>query len=99
MYEEYFEEETSEHNIHTMNIKTIKLFKDKNDGIKRAVNKISWHPDGPEKIAASYCVMRFQQQPADMKIDSFIWDVHNPNRPLYSIRPNSPIGTNILVQI
>lgn len=65
--------------------------------MKRAVNNLSWHPDGPEKIAASYCVMRFQQQHADMKLDSFIWDVHNPNMPIYSISPCSPIGKFLLV--
>lgn len=92
MYEEYFDEEDAEYNVQKMEIKTMKLFKDNNKGIKRAVNNLSWHPDGPERIAASYCIMRFQQQQADMKLDSFIWDVHNPNMPLYSICPPSPIG-------
>jgi dynein intermediate chain 2 len=99
MYEEYFEDEDAEYNVQKMEIKTMKLFKDKNKGIKRAVNNLSWHPDGPERIAASYCIMRFQQQHADMKLDSFIWDVHNPNMPIYSVCPVSPIGKDLLVKI
>jgi len=35
------------------------LFKDKNEKCKRSVSEISWHPEGPTKIACSYAIMRF----------------------------------------
>ena len=57
MYEEYFEGEIPEYNLENVNVKTLKIFKNMNDLPKRAVSSISWHPDGPHKIAASYSML------------------------------------------
>lgn len=59
MYEEYFDNEEPENNVENLNVKTLKLFKNIDQGIKRAVTSLSWHPDGPHKIAASYSLMKF----------------------------------------
>lgn len=66
MFEEYFEDEAPEHNIEKLNVRTLMLFKDPTEGVKRSISKISWHPDGPEYLAAAYSIMRFQKQPEDM---------------------------------
>ena len=91
MFEEYFVGEEPEHNIENLSIKTLMLFKDQNDGIKRGVSRISWHPDAAISIAASYSISRFQQQPAGMKYDSYIWDLTNPNTPKDRCLPPSPM--------
>jgi len=93
MFEEYFLGEEPEHNIEKLSIKTLMLFKDQNEGIKRSVSKICWHPDGPYSIAASYSISRFQMQPTGMKYDAYIWDLNNPNVPKESCLPPSPMTT------
>ena len=89
MFEEYYEDEEPEHNIENVNVKTLKIFKNSEDTGKRAVTSISWHPDGPFKLAASYSVMKFQGQNSGSK--AYIWDINNPNVPSESLIPPSPI--------
>ena len=48
--------------------------RDPND-IKRSVSFMSWHPDGPRKLAAAYSVLEFQKAPMGISFDSYIWDV------------------------
>jgi hypothetical protein len=63
LFEEYFAGETVE-STDNLNIttKTSMIFKDPN-AIKRAVTKISWHPDisGEMRIGVSYAMLKFQQ--------------------------------------
>lgn len=91
MFEEYFENEVPDHNIEKLSVKTSLLFKDPEKGHKRCINKISWHPDGPTKLAGAYCMMRFHKPMPDLSCRSFIWDLKSPNSPLTSINPPSPI--------
>lgn len=91
MFEEYFEGEVPDHNIEKLSVKTSLLFKDPEKGHKRCINKISWHPDGPNKLAGAYCMMRFHKPMADLSCKSFVWDLKSPNAPIHSIAPPSPI--------
>jgi len=80
LFEEYFENEYSDHIVENLNSKTLMLFKDDaSDDCKRSVSEISWHPEGPTKIVASYAIMRFQQIPEKMPTQAYIWDLQNPN--------------------
>lgn len=45
MFEEYFENEISDHVVENLSTKTIMLFKDHSEICKRAVSEISWHPE------------------------------------------------------
>lgn len=79
-------------NIEKLNVKTIKLFKSSDDDApKRSVTSISWHPDGPYKIAAGYSLLRFQQSNTVGNCDSYIWDINNSNTPSSVITSQSPI--------
>ncbi len=60
MYEIYFQDENEEQIVKNLKIKTLKLFKLKNSDSSRSVTSISWFPDGPSKIAASYSLTRFR---------------------------------------
>jgi dynein intermediate chain 2 len=94
MYEEYFEGEKSDNNIEKLSVKTSLLFKDPerdSSNQKRCINKISWHPDGPNKLAGAYCVMRFQQAANVISTKSYVWDLKQPNSPVYCMEPPSPI--------
>jgi hypothetical protein len=58
---------------------------------KRTATYLSWYPDGGRKIAVAYSMLQFQQMPAGMCLDSYIWDVENPNSPDMAITPSSPL--------
>uniref|UniRef100_A0A3P8TLU7 Dynein, axonemal, intermediate chain 2b n=1 Tax=Amphiprion percula TaxID=161767 RepID=A0A3P8TLU7_AMPPE len=70
--------------------KTINIFRDPNE-VKRTVTGLSWHPDGGRKLAAAYSCLDFQKASRDMSLDSYIWDVENPNRPELTLKPASPL--------
>ncbi|KAA6381888.1 MAG: putative Dynein intermediate chain 3, ciliary, partial [Streblomastix strix] len=52
---------------------------------------ISWHPDERNKVAVAYSILRFQDTALDMPPTSYIWDLNNPNNPLMSLNPLSPL--------
>lgn len=81
MFEEYFVNEESDHIVENISTKTLMLFKDPADVCKRSVSEVSWHADGPHKLAVSYAIPRFQQTPDKMKTHSYVWDLQNPNAP------------------
>ena len=93
MFEEYFTGEEPEHNIEKLSIKTLMLFKDQNNGVKRGVSRLCWHPDGPYSIAAGYSCSRFQQQSPNMLNEAYIWDLNNPNTPKDSCLAPSAMTT------
>ncbi|XP_072226733.1 dynein axonemal intermediate chain 2 [Leuresthes tenuis] len=89
IYEQYFEdEEDAEESQEPPSAKTINIFRDPNE-VKRTVTGLSWHPDGGRKLAAAYSCLEFQKTSRDMCLDSYIWDVENPNRPEMTLKPVS----------
>lgn len=91
LFEQYFEskeEKVAAAESHTS--KTVAVFRDPNE-IKRQANYITWHPEGPNKLAVAYSVLNFQQMPANMPIMSYVWDVNNPNEPDVVLTPQSAL--------
>ena len=71
------------------------VFRDPND-IKRTATSINWHPDqaAPAKIAVSYSILAFQDSRYSslrMPLQSYVWDVSNPNTPDAELLPPSPL--------
>lgn len=58
--------------------------------ITRSVNMVDWNGEGT-KIATAYAIMDFQQQPENMSLDSYVWDLANPNTPEYLMQPLSQV--------
>uniref|UniRef100_A0A8D3AXA6 Dynein intermediate chain 2 axonemal n=1 Tax=Scophthalmus maximus TaxID=52904 RepID=A0A8D3AXA6_SCOMX len=91
IYQEYLEEEEEvEENQELPFAKTINVFRDPNE-VKRTVTGLSWHPDSGRKLAAAYSCLEFQKTSKDMSLDSYIWDVENPNVPEMTLTPASPL--------
>lgn len=92
LYEEYFAgpDHGSDHTSTPPSARTLCVFRDPNK-VKRTATKISWHPDGANKLAVSYSITQFQAMPADMPLQSYIWDVNSPNQPDAKILPTSPL--------
>jgi dynein intermediate chain 2 len=93
LFEEYFAGEQPEHMSESISTKTVMIFKDPNN-IKRAANKIVWHPDPVEqRVGVSYAQLRFQQMPPNMPKKSYIWNLNNPNFPEKTLEGQSPLCT------
>lgn len=90
IYEEYFEDIEVDTVDETPSAKTINVFRDPNE-IKRTSTHISWFPDGPRKLAVAYCNLEFQGSTPDTSMESYIWDVENPNKPETVLKPVSPL--------
>jgi len=90
IYEEYFEDVDVESIDEAASAKTINVFRDPNE-IKRTATHISWFPDGPRKLAVAYCNLQFQSTSPETSMDSYIWDVENPNKPEMTLKPVSPL--------
>jgi len=93
LFEEYFSGESPEYLSETISTKTVSIFKDPN-AVKRAVTKITWHPDTSEqRVGVSYATLRFQQMPPNMAKSAYIWNLKNPNYPEKTLEPTSPLCT------
>jgi dynein intermediate chain 2 len=97
IYEQYFDGEVIGHAAEAPSATGVAVFSDPtfaSTGLRRTVTSIDWHPDGPSKFAATYAVMRFQDprlSAAALPVDSYIWDVHNPNAPEVALKAASPL--------
>ncbi|XP_067101386.1 dynein axonemal intermediate chain 2 [Osmerus mordax] len=90
IYQEYFEdEEVVEDSEEQPSAKTINVFRDPNE-VKRTATSVSWHPDG-SKLAVAYSSLEFQKATKDMSLDSYLWNIDNPNKPDMALKPVSPL--------
>jgi dynein intermediate chain 2 len=93
IYEEYFQGEMVDHSSEPPSAKGLAVFRDPNK-TKRTVTNINWHPEGPTKIAVSYSILNFQDSRfmnERMPVQSYIWDIMNPNTPDQELLPASPL--------
>ncbi|XP_035695576.1 dynein intermediate chain 3, ciliary-like [Branchiostoma floridae] len=90
IYEEYFDDTTQESAEEPSSAKTINVFRDPNE-IKRTATHLSWYPDGAKKLAVAYSNLEFQRSSPDTSLDSYIWDIENPNKPEMTLKPVSPL--------
>lgn len=90
IYEEYFVDVDAAESEEMPSAKTISVFRDPNDD-KRSATHISWYPDGARKLAIAYSNLEFQGSAPDICMDSYIWDIENPNKPEFTLKPVSPL--------
>eukprot|EP01083_Nonionella_stella_P208424 756383_1 len=99
MFEEYFANQTDDHSAEPPSAKTITIFRDPNSN-GRPVSRVCWHPESSYRIASVHCDLSFETmnlafssslQLQSELLDSYIWDITNPNRPYYTMKPVSPI--------
>ena len=92
IYQEYFSgESATDYSSEPPSAKTLAVFKDPGE-TKRSACSISWHPDMGRKIAVAFAIMQFQdERQKASNMDSYIWDVNNPNTPEITLTPPSPL--------
>ncbi|KAL8432391.1 hypothetical protein ACSSS7_004658 [Eimeria intestinalis] len=70
--------------------KSVALLKDSAGNYRRSVTCIAWHPDGPQKVAVGYGILKFQCQPESLPASAFLWDASHPNEPSAELTSPSP---------
>jgi len=91
IYQEYFSGDYADHASEPPSAKTLSVFRDPDD-VKRSVSNISWYPDGGKKLAVAFSIMQVQDRRMEgLGVNSYIWDVNNPNTPEASLTPASPL--------
>ena len=58
IYEEYFSGSIADHSSEQPYAKTLTVFRDPCQRIKRAASYISWYPDGARKLAVAYSILQ-----------------------------------------
>ena len=92
IYEEYFHGAQVDHSSEPPSAKGLAVFRDPNT-TKRTATSVHWHPDG-SRIAVSYSILNFQDprfSSERMPIESYVWDILNPNTPMQQLVPASPL--------
>jgi len=93
IYDEYFTGQWADHSAEVPSVKTVTVFKDPSNSVKRSTAYVNWHPDATiPKVAVSYAILQFQDSKfQDMPLSSYVWDVNNPNTPEFEMAPTSQI--------
>lgn len=91
MFEDYFPDEEPETGAEALSLKTLTLFRLPGSERRGAVSSLSWHPDGPTKIAVSYTHLG-QSGRGLAPPEAAIWDIHSPNSPVDTFQPSFPIN-------
>ena len=90
IYENYFDDLEPAPLSEKSTSRTLNVFRDPNEN-RRPVTHLSWSPDGGTKLAVSHCNMNYKVAMLEKNMESYIWQVENPNSPLLTITPQSPI--------
>lgn len=91
MFEEYFPAEQPEAGAEALSLKTLTLFRLPGSERKASVSSLSWHPEGPSKIAVSYTLPRAVGRGIPPP-EATIWDVNSPNAPVETLQPPFPVS-------
>lgn len=90
IYEQYFSDLPTDHSAQVPEAKVLAVLRDP-AAIPRSTNCVSFQTDGAKKLVTAYSILDFQQQPANMSLSSYIWDVSNPNEPDTELKPESQL--------
>ncbi|EGD83093.1 dynein intermediate chain 2 [Salpingoeca rosetta] len=90
IYEEYFPHESETAVLEPPAATMVNVFRDPCTPA-RSASSLSWYPDGARKLAVAYSILEFQKAPADVSMDSYVWDLERPNMPDFTLSPSSPL--------
>lgn len=74
IYQLYFTEFEQSSVVERTTSRTVNVFRDPSP-VKRAVQHLSWSPDGGSRIAVTHCNTEFQRASPDLSTNSYIWEV------------------------
>ena len=90
IYEEYFEGQETELSNEPPYARTLTVLRDPLKA-NRSAACLSWFPGGAYKLAVAYANLNFRALAVDAALDSYVWDVDNPNVPELALHATSPL--------
>lgn len=90
IYQQYFSDVEPTPLVERSSARTVNVYQDQS-APTRPITHISWSPDNQTKLAVSHCNMQFQSVVPKETLFSYIWEVENPNRPLFTLKPQHSI--------
>jgi len=91
IYEDYFPDDDATQPLPAPEAKSVNVFRDPNEHLPRPATCLSWHPDQGRYLAVAYSVLDFQKAPADISLESYIWDIEKPTQHESTLTPSSPL--------
>ncbi|KXS16505.1 WD40 repeat-like protein [Gonapodya prolifera JEL478] len=85
IYQEYFLDNQDVLCAEPASAKSVNVFRDPAP-TPRPASHLSWYPDSGHKLAVAYSPLSFQHS-TPASLDSYIWDVENPNAPDQTLTP------------
>ncbi|XP_043793745.1 dynein intermediate chain 3, ciliary-like isoform X1 [Apis laboriosa] len=92
IYENFFDDLVPTRMAKEYNLRVINLFEDP-ETKTRPIRHLSWSPNNSDRLAAAYAYYEFETQGTDLSPYSYVWDIENPNKALYTLRSQIPLMT------
>ncbi|KAG5893159.1 hypothetical protein JTB14_000420 [Gonioctena quinquepunctata] len=90
IYQQYFSDVEPTPLVERSTARTVNVYQDQCTPT-RPITHISWSPDNQTKLAVSHCNLVFQSDIPKQSRYSYIWEVENPNRPNFTLKPEHSI--------
>ncbi|KAH7831056.1 dynein intermediate chain IC70 [Monocercomonoides exilis] len=91
IYQKYFDDYLEDTSTDPASAIITAVLRDPYASSNRWARCVSFHPDERSKIAVAYSVLKFQKTSIDMPMVSHVWDINNPNYPVFDLTPLSSL--------
>ncbi|XP_068983669.1 dynein intermediate chain 3, ciliary-like [Bombus flavifrons] len=85
IYQNFFDDLIVTPMIKDHNIRVVNLYEDPETKV-RPIKDISWSPNYSDRLAVAYGFPESEQPSADLSPYSYVWDLENPNKALYTLK-------------
>ncbi|XP_043519799.1 dynein intermediate chain 3, ciliary-like [Frieseomelitta varia] len=92
IYQNYFDDLIATPMVKNYSIRVINSYEDPQTHV-RPIRDISWSPNNLDRLAVAYGFLEFEQHSADVSPYSYVWDIENPNKAVYTLKSESPLMT------
>ncbi|XP_012347214.1 dynein intermediate chain 3, ciliary-like isoform X2 [Apis florea] len=92
IYENFFDDLIPTRMAKEYNLRVVNLFEDP-EVKSRPIRHLSWSPNNGDRLAAAYAYYEFERDWADLSPYSYVWDIENPNKALYTLKSQIPLMT------
>ncbi|KAK1130138.1 hypothetical protein K0M31_019822 [Melipona bicolor] len=92
IYQNYFDDLIAKPMAKDHSIRVVNLYEDPQTQV-RPIRDLSWSPNNLDRLAVAYGFLEFEQHSADGSPYSYVWNIENPNKALYTLKSESQLMT------
>ncbi|KOC61090.1 Dynein intermediate chain 3, ciliary [Habropoda laboriosa] len=92
IYQNFFDDLIPTSMAKEYNMRITNLYEDP-EAKTRPIRHLSWSPNGSNRLAAAYGFLEFEEHSTDVNPYSYVWDIENPNKALYTLKSSSSLMT------